>query len=195
MKVVRVPGEDVTYPPRCACCLAPAEATLRVRKEDVKRFLLSIPAAAAGSAYLAHSIQRRRLTNVPYCRQCRNHVRWARLGGWLGVGLSTLVYGLFSAAGGAIVAVTISVVNRSPQSAQGEDVMALGAAVGAVVGVCFALAAIRFRADGRPPRHAREKDAAEIVGFTKESVTLRCHNNLFAAELLKANPGSSFVPR
>jgi hypothetical protein len=78
MKLVRIPGESVIYPSRCACCMSPSSGTLEIRKEDLKRLAM---AALIATRYAAVGIRRTRATKVPYCADCRNHARWTRLGG------------------------------------------------------------------------------------------------------------------
>lgn len=48
MKLVRVPGQDVTYPEVCACCVAKSTGTLEVRKEDLAALAKAGLMAVAG---------------------------------------------------------------------------------------------------------------------------------------------------
>ena len=62
-----VVSREFLMPQRCACCLAPADTHLVARHEKMV-FLIIV------------TIRRTATLEVPYCRQCRDHV--SGTGGW-----------------------------------------------------------------------------------------------------------------
>jgi hypothetical protein len=199
MKTVRVVGSDVNYPSTCACCLKPATKTLQIRKEDLKRLALAavvgVAASSTGSpSSLAGRLRDSRAVEVPYCRACMDHVRWSRLGGFVGVVLSAFVYSFFGAMFGGLLYTMLSISAEDPEAVPSPWVV-VAPCVAAALGL--ALAQIRLRPAGALDRRhsAGGRDAVAIVRFSSDSITLKCENNDFAAALVAANPGSSYAGR
>src|SRR5262245_33746294 len=199
MKLVRVPGRYVSYPPVCACCLAKATHTLEVRKEDLKALAVALTvgamrAAGGQSAAGAGSLRDSRAANVPYCPSCSGHVRWKRSGGWLGVVLHVPVNAFFGLLLGFIVAALVGAagIGGAVLDLDHPNWFIVAAFVGG--GVALALMNLRWRPQGPLGRlHAREADGLEIARFTGSEVVLRCHNDRFAEKLRQANPGAAFA--
>ena len=64
---------------------------------------------------------------------------------------------------------------------------------GTAIGLAIALSNLRWKPQGGlSHRHARAKDAVEIAGMGKDRIDLKCHNNAFADEVIRANPGSAY---
>lgn len=192
MRTVRVPGDTLSYPQVCACCMRPSGGTLEVRKEDLKRLAVAaVLASDAGGA--AASLRRKGATKVPYCQECRNHIRWGRMGGWFGLVLSVLVDGFLGFLAGAAVCgiLDIFAITWYVQNPRLAPYLICGA--GVLLGVAVALGNLRWRPkDGLGRRHAREKDAVEIVGLGRGSMDLKFHNNAFAEAVIQANPGAEY---
>lgn len=191
MKLVRVPGQDVTYPEVCACCLARSTTTIEVRKEDLaalaKAGLMAV-AGRSGAGLLRDS----RAVKVPYCKACTGHVRWKQSGGWLGVALHVPVNAFFGLLLGFFVALLAGAAGLAGESASLDhpNWFIVGAFVAA--GVALAAATARWRPRGPLGRsHAREGGGVEIARFTQAEIVLRCYNDGFAARLIEANPGSA----
>jgi hypothetical protein len=188
MKLVKIVGDDVSYPTRCACCLQPATGTMPVRKEDLKRLAMAAM-VGSDSAILAQRIRSKRATNVPYCGTCMGHMQWSRLGGWVGVALSVVVNAFFAALGGGALYVLLSVA-ASDDSPAPRPTLVVGACL--VIAVAIALSKIRFRPSALDRSHTGAvQEAVEIARFDSGSMVLRCRNDTFARELLQANPGSA----
>ena len=98
---VEVVAEELRWPPRCACCFEPADASLPVEH-------------TTGGGFLG-LFQETRGWDVPYCSQCLEHIRLdsdrpggnlggavtgALIGGGLGllIGLGSAAYALYGAA-------------------------------------------------------------------------------------------------
>ncbi len=191
MKFVRVPGQDVTYPQVCACCLARSTTTLEVRKEDLASLAKAGLLVAAGSSG-GGLMRENRAVKVPYCKECSGHVRWKQSGGWLGVVLHVPVNAFFGLLLGFLVALLAGAAGLAGESASLDhpNWFIVGAFV--AVGVAFALATTRWRPRGPLGRaHARDGGGVEIARFNQAEIVLRCHNDGFAARLIEANPGSA----
>jgi len=193
MKTVRIVGGDVTYPNKCACCLQPPAGTLEVRKEDLKRLAAAAVASAAiraagGASSLGGKLRSSRAVQVPYCSSCLKHIKWNRLGAWLGVGLSALVNAFFGAMGGLLLYTMLSIAAEDEKSGPKPELV-IGACV--AIGIAIALSQVRLRPGHLDRSHAASgKDAVEIASFAGDAMSLRCHNNTFAGELVQANPGA-----
>jgi hypothetical protein len=163
-----------------------------VRKEDLKRLAVAaVLAADAGGA--AASLRRRGATKVPYCQACRDHIRWARMGGWFGLVLSTLVDGFLGGLAGAFTFFVVDLFAFDWYLRHKEIVPPLLIGAGALIGVAVALSNLRLRPQGGVGRrHARARDAVEIVGLGKDSMDLKLHNNAFAEAVVQANPGARY---
>lgn len=194
MKTVRVSSAKIQYPTKCACCLDAATTSLEVSKEDLKRLALAVAAGAAissdgGPTSLARRLRSRRALQVPYCSVCSKHVRWARMKGWVGVGLSMVVNAFFAALGGVLLHTFLSFAAEDEKSAPSLAVV-VGLCV--LTGVAIALAQVRLKPAALDRRHVPGgRDAVEISSFNGETMVLRVHNDMFAAELLRANPGAA----
>lgn len=194
MKVVRLSGSEIAYPAKCACCLGPSTTTLEVSKEDLKRLALAVAAGAAissdgGPTSLAGKLRSRRGLQVPYCAPCAKHVRWARMKGWVGVVLSVVVNVFFGLLGGGVLYLLLSVAAEDEKSAPTAGLV-IGACV--AVGVAIACAQLRLQPSTLDRRHIPGgKDAVEIASFSGSTIVLRIHNDAFAAEVVRANPGAA----
>ena len=191
MKLVRVPGENLTYPARCACCMSPSSGTLEIRKEDLKRLAM---AALIATKYAAVGVRRSRALEVPYCSDCRNHVRWTRLGGMMGVVLAAIVYAVLGLLLGGLVWMTLQLAGTIEEEATLPLYLIVGGSM--AIGAAFSLIHMRWRPRRSLERnHVRPGDNVEIAGFDEQATTLRCHNNRFADEVIQANQGAQQVAR
>ncbi len=197
MRIVRVPGRDVSYPAVCACCLAPSTTRLEVRKEDLKALALALSSvalrAAAGKATGSAGLLRdSRAVKVPYCRMCSGHVRWKRSGGWLGVVLHVPVNAFFGLLIGFFVAALAGAagIGGAEFNVDRPNWLIIGAFIAA--GAALGLATMRWRPRSPLGRsHASDGDAIQIVRFTGSEIVLRCQSDSFANKVLEANPGSA----
>jgi hypothetical protein len=171
--------------------MSPSSGTLEIRKEDLKRLAM---AALIATKFAAVGVRRTRAINVPYCSGCRNHVRWTRLGGMLGVVLSAIVYAFLGLLLGGLVWMTLQMAGTIEEKAKLPLYLIVGSAM--AIGAALSLIHLRWRPRGSLARsHVRPGDALEIAGFDEQATTLRCHNNQFADEVIKANQGAQQVAR
>jgi hypothetical protein len=190
MRIVRIGKDKVSYPKSCACCMGRPQGILEVRKEDLTRLAVAaVLAADAGGA--AASLRRRGATKVPYCGECRDHIRWGRMGGWFGLVLSVAVDGLFGFLAGAAIwgVADLFAFDWYLRHPQAVPPLLMGA--GTLVGVAIALSNLRWKPQSRlGRRHARLKDAVEIVSLG--AMDLKFHNDEFAEGVIRANPGAQY---
>jgi hypothetical protein len=129
---------------------------------------------------------------VPYCAACSRHVRWHRGGGWPGLVLSLIANSLYGWLGGVALSALLTLAIQDPNAEPRPGLMVAGCVL---VGVALALAQGRFWRPRRPtPEHAAGREPVEIVTSSASSIVLRCQNDLFAEELLRANPDASDSP-
>jgi hypothetical protein len=97
------------------------------------------------------------------------------------------VNAFFGVIAGGVLYALLSLAAEEGTSAPSEGVVFGGCAA---VGVAIALAQVRLRPSSLRGHVAAGGDAVEIASFGKGTITLRVHNDAFAAELVRANPGA-----
>jgi hypothetical protein len=161
-------GPRWTWPRECACCLAPADTTLEVKK-------------SVGTFLVVAAVERVLTLQVPYCRACRDHARRFEAG-TLGALVKPAAMVLFA----AVVVGMIGLAVKGGSSGQTEVRMLL--VYPAIATVAF----VAFRVFRRlsiqlPARHASAGPAVTIREWTGDTVDVMCANPTFTTHLEAAN--------
>lgn len=167
-----------TFPPQCACCLAPTSDSRRIFKRQLGRSM-------GGRTALEEKELR-----VPYCTFCNRHADWTTGGGMIGVVVSFVAFVLLFWVGVAFVLGMVDIATDYGDSSPLVD------EVGGLI-AAFVLAGLfswrrYYRRPREPvgPEHGSKKEAVIIRRHGEDEVTLRIHNDGWAEKLLELNPSA-----
>lgn len=177
MKDVILPRIAQTFPPSCACCLAPTKDTRRIFKRQL------------GSVFGRTALQEKQL-RIPYCTFCNRHADWTTGGGMVGVVISFVAFVLLFWVAVVFVWSMLNLAGILDESNSLRDEVVQ-------VGLTFALAGIfswrrYYRRPREPvgPEHGSKKDAVVIRRYGEDEITLTIYNDGWAEKVLELSPGA-----